>query len=311
MKRPAQGSTSGGAPRDLRRRVVLAGRARGVFTDVYVFLLGASWRRLVLTFAVIYLVLNTSFAALYLALGDAIHGARPGSFWDAFFFSVQTLSTIGYGVLNPKGGLGNLLVVVEAFSEIMIVALATGLVFAKFSRPTARVVFSDLAVVGPRNGRPCLCFRVGNARGVELVEASVRLSVLLDEVTSEGEQIRRFYDLALERSSSPVFVMSWLVIHPIDEASPIYGLKPEDMSAREAHLVVTLTGIDAAFSQTVYARHDFNPEHVIWGARFVDVIEHLPDGRVKLDFSKFHDVVALETGADPGAVVLASSRDSG
>lgn len=308
MQRGPAGSTR--KPRDLRQRIVLAGRRRGVFTDVYAFLLGASWRRLVATFAVVYLALNTLFAVLYLAGGDAIHGAHPGSFWDAFFFSVQTLSTIGYGVLNPQGGFGNGLVVVEAFIEIMMIALATGLVFAKFSRPSARVVFSEVAVVGPRDGRPCLCFRVGNARGVELVEASVRVSVLLDEVTQEGESIRRFYDMELERRSTPVFMMSWLVIHPIDEASPLFGLSAEELVRRGAHIAVTLTGIDATFSQTVHARHDFNPEHIVWGARFVDVIEALPDGRVRLDFGKFHDVVSIEASAGLGVAVVAGAEDA-
>lgn len=282
------------ATRELRRRVVIEGRRQGLFTDIYAFLLTTSWKRLLLGFIGVYLLENTLFALLYLAGGNSISGARPGSFADAFFFSVQTLSTIGYGGLSPQGTWGNLVVGVEAFASIVTAALATGIVFAKFARPTARVVWSDVAVIGPRDGRPCLMFRLANARGTEVVSASLRVSALLSYVTAEGERMRRFYDLALERESTPLFMLTWLVIHPIDEDSPLYGLSSEDLHADNVRIGATLTGIDGSLAQTVYAQHDFGPEHIVWGARFVDVLETLPGGRVKVDFARFHDVVELD-----------------
>jgi inward rectifier potassium channel len=273
---------------------VVEGRRQGLFSDVYAFLLTTSWKRLLLGFVAVYLLENTLFALLYLAGGDCIAGARPGSFADAFFFSVQTLSTIGYGELSPNGTWANLVVGVEAFASIVTAALATGIVFAKFARPTARVLWSNVAVVAPRDGRPCLMFRLANARGTEVVSASLRVSALLSYVTAEGERMRRFYDLALERESTPLFMLTWLVIHPIDENSPLYGLSSEDLHADKVRIGVTLTGIDGSLAQTVYAQHDFAPEHIVWGARFVDVLETLPDGRVKVDYSRFHDVVQLD-----------------
>lgn len=279
---------------ELRRRIVVEGHKKRLFDDIYALLLTTSWKRLLLGFVAVYLLENTIFALLYLAGGNSIAGARPGSFADAFFFSVQTLSTIGYGELSPHGTWGNVLVGFEAFSSIVTAALATGIVFAKFARPTARVLWSEVAVVAPRDGQPCLMFRLANARGTEVVSASIRVSALLSHVTAEGERMRRFYDLQLERDSTPLFMLTWLVIHPIDEDSPLYGLSSEDLEADNVRIGVTLVGIDGSLAQTVYAQHDFAPEHIVWGARFVDVLETLPDGRVKVDFSRFHDVAEIE-----------------
>ena len=144
--------------------------------------------------AVTYLSLNLMFALLFLELGDCIEGARPGSLFDAFFFSVQTLATIGYGVMHPKGTCGHVLVSVEALCGLIGLALLTGIVFAKFSRPRAGVVFSEKAIIALHNGVPTLLFRVANERGSDIIEASMRLSALMDSVTAEGKALRRFYD---------------------------------------------------------------------------------------------------------------------
>lgn len=261
--------------------------------DLYHFLLVASWRRLLLIIATTYACVNATFAGLYLAGGDCVAGAAPGSFSDAFFFSVQTFSTIGYGTMAPKTGYASAVVTLEAFIGLITVAMATGLMFAKFSRPTARVLFSDKMVVGMRNGKPTLSLRMANERGNDIIEASFRVTVLKPEVTAEGEKIRRLHDLRLLRSETPLFTVSFSAFHEIDETSPLLGETPESIQRDALRFIVTVTGLDASFAQTVHARRIYEARDIVWNARFVDVISNLPDGRLQLDLAKFHDVEAL------------------
>ncbi len=281
-------------PTRLRARAVRVGMRTGHLSDVYAFLLNATWRRLLAVFAAVYVSVNALFAALYVAGGDCISGARPGSFADAFNFSVETMTTVGYGHLSPHGTWGYAVADTESFVGVVLVAMATGLVFAKFSRPTSRVMFSKVAVIGLHNGRRCLMFRLANARGNEIVEATIRVSALKFTVTAEGDRMRRFYDMQLERASSPVFILTWLVIHPIDADSPLSGMSREQLVDNDVHIAVTMTGIDGTFAQTVYARHDYPIADIRFDARFADVIETLPDGRTKIDYARFHDTTPLD-----------------
>ena len=257
-------------------------------TDVYAYLMRARWSTLLLLCAILYVLLNTSFALLYLGIGDSINGAREGSFIDAFSFSVQTLSTIGYGAMSPRG-IGNVIVATEALTGIICLALTTGIVFNKFARPTSLVVFSRGMVVNQRNGVPHLSFRLANARGNEIVEASLTISVLLDDVTAEGERMRRLFDLKLERTTTPVFTMSWLVLHTIDEASPIHGMSDVDLVEHDARFIVSLTGLDSTFAQQVHARHMYFAKDVAFHKKFIDVVTRLPDGSLQIDLSRFHE----------------------
>jgi inward rectifier potassium channel len=280
-----------GAPAELRR-------------DLYFFFLEGSWTRLVLSLVFLYLVTNVLFAGLYMIEPGSIGGTRPDSFADAFFFSVQTMSTIGYGAMTPASDFGDIVVTIEAAVGLLGVALATGLMFAKASRPRAGVLFSGPIVLTRRHGRPALVFRVANARGNEVVDASVSLTVLLDEITPEGHHMRRLHDLKLLRDRSPLFALSWTVIHEIDDDSP---LKDVDWSEPDAHLnllVATLMGHDGTYGQTTYARHYYRAEDIRVGHRFVDVISQMEDGRLMIDYSNFHDTIAdrLVTGeAAPAA----------
>ena len=183
---------------------------RSWVSDLYHLCIRAPWGVLILSLWVGYLAINIAFALAYLSLGNEISSAAPGSFWDAFWFSVQTLSTIGYGSMSPTGWLTNAVATVESFIGLVVVAVGTGLMFAKFSRPTARVAFSDSVIVHHRNGVPCLMFRMANERSSQIVEAQLRVSVIQDEVTSEGHSLRRFHTLRLERSSSPIFALKKL-----------------------------------------------------------------------------------------------------
>lgn len=244
--------------------------------------------------ALSYLALNTLFACAYLLDSKGIANARPGSFQDAFFFSVQTLATIGYGAMSPQSTYTHTLVFVEAFIGLLGVAMATGLMFARFSQPTARVLFSNVAVICPYNGVPTLMFRTANQRNNAIVEAGINARVLLPELTPEGHSLRRLYDLELTRSNTSLFILSWMVMHPIDERSPLYGKTAEMLINSGAQIVVTLQGLDETVRQTMHARKIYAAEDIVWNRRFVDVVSFWGDGIRAIDYTRFHDVIPLD-----------------
>jgi len=261
--------------------------------DLFHRLMTASWAVTTGFLFAVFVAWNVAFACVYLWLGDAITNAHPGSFEDAFFFSVQTMATIGYGVMTPRGTVANLVVSVEAFMGLVSTALMTGLVFAKFARPTARVRFAHTAVVGQVDGKPVLMLRVANERSNRLMEASAHVVLLRDETSSEGIRFRRMRDLALQRDRSVIFALSWTLMHTIDETSPLYGMSPEQLRDVHAALIVTLSGTDEVLMQSVHARHAYDWESVIYGARFVDVFADTPTGRV-LRMDRLHTYVTEE-----------------
>jgi inward rectifier potassium channel len=292
------------------REVVAIGLRRQPGKDLYHSLLTASWWKLFVLVLVAYVGSNAMFAAGYLLEGDVIENARPGSFLDAFFFSVQTMATIGYGKMAPRTTLANALVAAEALVGMLGLAVVTGLVFAKFSRPTARVLFSRVAVVAGYDGVPSLMFRMANERASQIVEAQLRAVVLRDETTVEGEPVRRSHDLRLRRSHSAVFALTWTAIHPITPDSPLFGEDARSLAAKRSDLVVSLTGFDASLSQTVHARHGYGPSDIHWGARFEDILGHLPDGGQVIDYRKFHDVVPAEPVREPAREPAMAERVS-
>ncbi len=241
----------------------------------------------------LYLAANAVFALLYLAGGNGIANADAGSFADAFFFSVQTMASIGYGAMYPDTVYTNIVVCIEALVGLLGMAMATGLMFARFSRPTARVLFSRIAVVALDQGMPTLMFRMANQRRNQILEAQVRLTLVRNEVDDHGRSMRRFYDLHLARSQSPIFALTWLAMHNIDNTSPLHGLTLDDLNAVEAELVVTLTGIDETFSQTIHARHSYIASEIFWHHRFADILHHTPEGYRAVDYSRFHDILPL------------------
>ncbi len=271
------------------RRVEAIGLEGGGWRDAYHTLLTMSWR---LFFALVflgYLGVNTAFAFGYVALGDAIESARPGSFADAFFFSVQTLATIGYGKMAPRTLGANLLVSAEALLGMVGLAVTTGLVFARFSRPTARVLFSKALVVRPWDGVPSLMFRMANARGSQIAEARLKVTWLQEETTREGERVRKVHELKLTRGESSVFALTWMVVHPITPESPLHGQSAESLAGKGVDLIVSLTGLDDGLGQTVSARHAYGAEHIRWNARLADILTVTPDGRRIIDYRRFDD----------------------
>jgi inward rectifier potassium channel len=273
--------------------VLAIGLPRPWFRDLYHFALRISWSRFLLLGIGFYIAANALFALIYLIPGDAIANARPGSFADAFFFSIQTIATIGYGVMAPATFYGNLIVAIETAFGLIFFAVATGLVFARFSRPTARVLFSRVAVIAPHNGVPTLSFRAANLRHNQILQAEVRVVLLRDEETQEGETIRRFYDLKLARERSPVFAMTFTVMHAIDRDSPLYGATADTLQAQNAELILTGTGIDETIAQPVHVRTSYLPHEIMWGHRFADLFGWTEDGRRVIDYRRFHDTVEL------------------
>jgi len=272
------------------REVVSIGLRIAPLRDIYHSLLTTSWAQFFVLVLLAYLGANLVFAFGYLAVGDGIEEARPGNFSDAFFFSVQTMATIGYGKMAPRGLAANLLVTLEALIGLLGLALVTGLVFAKFSRPTARVIFSRNAVITVFDGVPSLLFRMANERGNQIAEAQAHLVLLRTERTPEGEEVRRMHDLRLRRSQSAFFAFTWLVVHPITPDSPLFGETADTMQEKDLDLVASVTGLDETLSQPVHARHAWSLGQILWGHRFVDVIVRMPDGRRAVDYRKFHEV---------------------
>ncbi|MBI5611390.1 MAG: ATP-sensitive inward rectifier potassium channel 10 [Deltaproteobacteria bacterium] len=280
-------------PRLADRGVVAIGAPRRPLSDLYHALMTVRWPAMLGLILIWYLLLNLVFALLYVLGGDCIQGAEPGSFPDAFFFSVQTFATIGYGAMAPTTTYAHVLVTSEAFVGMLTAAVATGLIFAKFSKPTARVIFADTAIVAPRNGVPHLMFRLANQRGNQIVEARLQVALARWERTQEGETMRRFHDLELVRQQSLLFVLTWTAMHPIDDRSPLHGATAQSLIEEGAELVVSFVGLDETMNQTVHARWSYRPDEIRWNHRYADIIAVLPDGRRQIDYRVFHNTAPL------------------
>lgn len=270
---------------DYEIRVV--GDSRKPLRDFYYALLRLPWPATLATIALGFLSANAVFALGFLLTGGIAHAAA-GSFADAFYFSVQTMGTIGYGAMYPETPVANALVVVESIVGLTLTALATGLVFAKFSRPTARVAFSREAVIHTMNGRATLAIRIGNERGNRIVDLQLHCVLSRTEHTAEGSIFYRSIDLKLARQRALSLSRSWNMLHPIDEHSPLYGATKESLLRQEAELHVMIVGLDDITMQTVHASHVYFTPQILWNRRHADVLSEAEDGALVLDLSKFH-----------------------
>ncbi|MDT7953387.1 MAG: ion channel [Acetobacteraceae bacterium] len=293
------------APQPSRSRLVP--RTRGETTrrvnlrsrwwqDIYHQALTMRWSTFLLCGTVLYVLVNAAFALLYLLQPGSIANARPGSFADAFFFSVQCISTIGFGGLAPATLYANVLTTAEAILSLAIVALATGSVFARISRPRARVMFARHAVVSRYNGVPTLFIRIGNERSTQILAAEVQVTVLRHEQIVEGESFRRFYDVALSRGRTPIFALTFTVMHTIDERSPLYGCTTESMESDDTEVLITVTGLEETTSQTVHARHSYDAAEILFGHRYRDIFAVDAEGRRYIDYGWFHHTEPAANG---------------
>ena len=261
MKGPRRERYSAG-PYDIH----VLGIPRPGLRDLYHAMLRVPWWAAIGALVAGYLGLNVIFGLVYMVAGG-VANARAGSFADGFFFSVETMGTIGYGEMAPATTFAHIVVVIESVVGLLVVAMATGLVFARFSQTRARVVFSARAVIGPVDGVPTLMVRIGNERRGSIVDAQFRMSITRTVVTREGVTHYRTEDLPLVRDRAQALARSWTVQHRIGPGSPFAGASPESMAREEAELTLTIVGSDDTSMQTVFARHIWFPRDVVWGAR--------------------------------------------
>lgn len=217
--------------------------------------------------------------------------ARPGSYIDAFLFSFQTSTTIGYRYLLPKTGYTHGVVMFDVFSGLIFVATLTGLVFARFARPRAGVLFSKNVLISRHQDKPALIFRVANHRKSYIVKVKVNAVILMQDCDPSSVIERRFYDVYLQRSQAPIFALTWTLVHIIDGQSPLYGLQSADLRARGAILIVSLDGIEDLLAQTVHTRHLYATDEFVFGKRFADIISSDEKGGRLIDYTRFHDLL--------------------
>ena len=281
------------APSSRGPRVRAVGRRFAPHHDVYHYVLTRTWVEFFLLAGLAFLCANAFFAFFYWVSPGAVTNTRPGSFEDAFFFSVQTMATIGYGGMTPATRFAHVVVTVEAMTGILSAALITGITFAKFARPTARVLFSDKVILAPRDGVPHVMFRVANWRHNVVAEAQLRVILLVTERTREGESLRRLVELALVRDRTPLFALTWTVMHLIDASSPFFGADAlPRLREAGAEIYVTLTGLDEAMGQ-IHAQHSYRLDDIVTNVRFADVMSLRADGTREIDYRRFHEVLPL------------------
>jgi inward rectifier potassium channel len=281
----------------LAEEIVILGARPHPLRDLYHALLRARGSMVVLFIVVVFLVINAVFALGYLVVGGVAH-VRPGSFLDAYAFSVQTMATIGYGAMYPEESAAQFLVITEAVVSLLVNALATGLIFAKFSQPTSALVFSEKVAIAPMNGVPTLSFRIGNDRANSILEATIRVSIVRTERTSEGVLFYRMYDLDLVRDRSPALARSWTVLHHLTPDSPLHGSSPERCVQDEIEIVATVVGTDDTSLQPVHGRHRYLTGDIVWGARHADILSERPDGTIVLDIRHFDTLTPAEPTPD-------------
>ncbi len=290
------GSASNAPAKRPRRRfnqgeIRRIGAPKAYQRDPYFLLMEGSWAQFLGFLVGSFLAINMGFGLLYLLDPGGIANMREGSFVDAVAFSVQTMATIGYGFMAPTDTYTNVLVILQSVVGMMLTAAYTGLFFAKLSRPRSSVMFSAPALITRWDGRDVLAFRVANGRGNEVVEANIRVTVLVDAVDAEGREMRRLYDLTLVRDNSPLFTLSWTVMHVLDPLSPLFGVTPENAEEKMLAIICMMTAFDATYGQTTHARHVYMPEDLQFGRRYVDLITMDDQGRMQIDYARLDETV--------------------
>jgi inward rectifier potassium channel len=274
-----------------RLEVVAEGVRLNFWADVSHRCMTASWPGFIGGAALVFLAFNAVFALFY-AIGDQpIANVHGNAYLDYLYFSIETLSTAGYGDMHPQTHYGHFIAAVELFTGIFSMSLMTGLIFARFSRPNARLLFAEHPVISNHEGKPTLMLRLANERHNIIGNATAKLWLLKNVVSVEGLSFRRFYELPLVRNEHPALALSWTLYHVLDENSPLYRQTPADLDACKASLVAVVSGYDVVAAQTVHARRPYDHSDILFGYNYADILGTLEDGRIRIDYSRFHDTV--------------------
>jgi inward rectifier potassium channel len=266
------------------REIITEGLNLNFWADISHRCMTASWPAFIGGAALVFIAFNAVFAAFYWIGNQPISNVPGGAYIDYLYFSIETLSTAGYGDMHPHTHYGHLIATVELFTGIFSMSLMTGLIFARFSRPNARLLFADNPVISSHEGVPTLMVRLANERHNIISNASARLWLFRNGVSVEGQSFRRFYELPLSRNESPALALSWTLYHALDEESPLYGLSADDLEASRASLVVVVSGYDVIAAQAVHAQKSYNHPDIRFGHRYADILGTSEDGRLRIDF---------------------------
>lgn len=275
------------------REVITEGLHLNFWADISHRCMTASWPAFIGGAALVFIGFNAIFAFFYWIGNQPVSNVAGGAYIDYLYFSIETLSTAGYGDMHPQTHYGHFIATVELFTGIFSMSLMTGLIFARFSRPNARLLFADHPVISSHEGKPTLMVRFANERHNIIGNASARLWLLKNVVSLEGRSFRRFYELPLVRSEHPALALSWTLYHVLDEESPLYGLNADDLEASNVSLVVVVSGYDVVAAQTVHARRSYDHPDVRFGHRYVDILDTSEDGRLRVDYGRFHETLPV------------------
>ena len=273
------------------REFVAEGLNLNFWTDFSHRCMTASWPAFIAGAATVFVAFNAFFAFFYWIGDQPISNVPGGAYIDYLYFSIETLSTAGYGDMHPQTHYGHFVATVELFTGIFSMSVMTGLVFARFSRPSARLLFAENPVISDHEGQPTLMVRLANERHNIISNATARLWLFKNIVSKEGQSFRRFYELPLSRNESPALALSWTLFHIIDEASPLYGFTAEDLEANNIALAVVVSGYDVVAAQTVHARKTYEHPDIRIGHRYAEILGTTEDGRLRVDYSRFHDTL--------------------
>jgi inward rectifier potassium channel len=273
------------------REIITEGLDLTFWADISHRCMTASWPAFIGGAALVFVVFNAFFASLYWLGDQPISNVPSGAYIDYLYFSIETLSTAGYGDMHPQTHYGHFIAAIELFTGIFSMSLMTGLIFARFSRPSARLLFANNPVISDHDGRPTLMVRLANERDNVISNATARLWLLKGVESKEGQSYRRFYELPLMRNESPALALSWTLFHIIGEESPLHGLDARDLEAIKAALVVVVSGYDIVAAQTVHARKYYDYPDIRFGHRYAEILDTTEDGRLRVDYGRFHETL--------------------